>query len=45
MRIVAWKLTGYDNEDNEIDLSEMPGDLANSIDSWISEMEEEGRIP
>jgi len=36
-KIISWKLTGYDRNNDEINLSDIPNDIAQQIDEWITE--------
>jgi hypothetical protein len=38
-KIVAWEIVGYTNDGQVVNLSECPNDVANVVDSWITELE------
>lgn len=43
-KIVAWEIVGYTNDGQIINLSECPNDVANVVDSWITELESDNDI-
>jgi len=43
-KIVAWEIVGYTNGGQIINLSECPNDVANVVDSWITELESDNDI-
>jgi len=43
-KIVAWEIVGYTNDGQIINLSECPNDVANVVDSWITELESDNDV-
>ena len=43
-KIVAWEIVGYTNDGQIINLSECPNDVANAVDSWITELESDNDV-
>jgi hypothetical protein len=43
-KIVAWEIVGYTNDGQVVNLSECPNDVANVVDSWITELESDNDI-
>ena len=43
-KIVAWEIVGYTNDGQIINLSECPNDVANVVDSWITDLESDNDV-
>ena len=41
LKITSWKLIGYDQKNKAVNLSDMPNDVAQTIDDWIADKFEE----
>lgn len=43
-KIIAWEIVGYTNDGQVVNLSECPNDVANVVDSWITELESDNDV-
>lgn len=43
-KIVAWEIVGYTNDGQVVNLSECPNDVANVVDSWITDLESDNDV-
>lgn len=43
-KIIAWEIVGYTNDGQIINLSECPNDVANVVDSWITDLESDNDV-
>jgi|TARA_R100000329_G_scaffold297_1_gene637 hypothetical protein len=40
-KVIAWRLTVWDENDKEYIMVDIPNHIAQDVDEWLSEMEEE----